>query len=138
MQTKGCARIMAVDAPKRIWSGDRLDGLEEKVDDGFAQVDKRFEKVDEQFKEVDKRFDKVDAGFEKVEGKIESSVKELRGEMGELGKGLREGMNERFDKVDTKFNTLEAKFDKKFDWLIGILLVSVLGILGALIGPNAL
>jgi tetrahydromethanopterin S-methyltransferase subunit G len=67
MQTKGCARIMNVAAPKRIWTGDRLDGLEKKVDKGFAQVDEQFEKVD--------------ARFEKVEGKIESAVKELREEM---------------------------------------------------------
>ena len=58
MQTKGCARIMTVDAPKRICSGDRLDGLEKKVDDGFAQVDKRFEKVEGKIDTLDAKFDK--------------------------------------------------------------------------------
>jgi hypothetical protein len=118
---------MNVDAPRKRWTGDRLDGLDEKVGDGFAQVDKgfeevaeRFEKVDARFEKVDARFEKVDARFEKVEAKIDGGIKELR------------------DKVDSRFDTLDAKFDKKFDWLMGILLVSVLGILGAVIGPNVL
>jgi tetrahydromethanopterin S-methyltransferase subunit G len=111
---------MTVDAPKKRWTGDRLDGLETKVDDGFAQVGKRFEKVD--------------ARFEKVEGKIESAVKELRGEM-----------NERFDKVDAKLVTLDAKFDKKFDrltyyiWGLGAgIITTLIASLAALIGPHVL
>jgi tetrahydromethanopterin S-methyltransferase subunit G len=55
---------MHVIEPREKWTGDRLDGLEKKVDDGFAQVDERF-------KQVDKRFEQVDKRFEKVEGKIE-------------------------------------------------------------------
>ena len=58
MQTKGCARIMTVVAPKqKRWTGERLDGLEQKVDDGFAQVDARFEKVDERFDRLDRKID---------------------------------------------------------------------------------
>ncbi len=59
MQTKGFARIMTVDAPKKIWTGDRLDGLEQKVDKGFAQVDKQFEKVDARFSHLDKKIDRL-------------------------------------------------------------------------------
>jgi tetrahydromethanopterin S-methyltransferase subunit G len=69
---------MNVDAPRKRWTGDRLDGLDEKVGDGFAQVAKQFEKVDER--------------FEKVEGKIESAVKELRADMD----ARFERLNERF------------------------------------------
>ncbi len=120
MQTKGCAKIMAVDAPKKIWTGERLDGLEQKVDKGFAQVDKQFEKVD--------------ARFEKVEGKIERGINGLRGEMGELGKGLREEMGERFDKVDERFdeargemNEVSRYLGKKTDRLTYLLLAAALG-----------
>jgi tetrahydromethanopterin S-methyltransferase subunit G len=58
LQTKGCARIMNVIVPKqKRWTGERLDGLEQKVDDGFAQVDKRFEKVDGRFDRLDRKID---------------------------------------------------------------------------------
>jgi len=60
LQTKGCARIMTVAPPKRIWTGDRLDGLEKKVDDGFAQVDARFEKLEGK---IEARFDSLDERF---------------------------------------------------------------------------
>lgn len=43
------------------WNDDRLDEFRERVDDGFAKVDKRFErlelKVDEGFAGVNTRFD---------------------------------------------------------------------------------
>jgi DNA anti-recombination protein RmuC len=75
----------------------------DKVDERFAEVDKRFDKVDERFAEVDKRFDKVDEQFaevdkrfEKVEWKIESGIKELRGEM-----------NLRFQGLDARFDSLQ-------------------------------
>jgi tetrahydromethanopterin S-methyltransferase subunit G len=58
MQTKGCARIMNVVAPKqKRWTGSRLDDLETKVGDGFAQVDKQFEKVDARFDRLDRKID---------------------------------------------------------------------------------
>jgi tetrahydromethanopterin S-methyltransferase subunit G len=56
---------MTVAAPKKVWTGDRLDGLEKKVDDGFAQVDERFEKVD-------KRFDKVEGKIESLDSKFDT------------------------------------------------------------------
>ena len=59
MQTKSCARFMTVDAPKKRWTGDRLDGLERKVDDGFAQIDKQFEKVEARFSHLDKKIDRL-------------------------------------------------------------------------------
>jgi tetrahydromethanopterin S-methyltransferase subunit G len=68
---------MDVVAPKKRWTGDRLDGLEKKVDEGFAQVGKRFEKVDEQFEEVDKRFDLVDAKFDTLEAKFDKKFDRL-------------------------------------------------------------
>jgi hypothetical protein len=102
---------------ERKWTDHRLDDLAKKVDAGAAQADKPLGEFRGE----------VNARFEKVEGKIEGGIKELRGES-----------NARFDKVEANFKALDAKFDKKFDWLIGILLLSVLGILAAVIGPNVL
>jgi chromosome segregation ATPase len=91
-------------------------GLETKMADGFAQVDKQFEKVDERFAQVDKRFDKVDERFEKVEGKIESGIKELRAEM-----------NLRFQGIDARFDSLQRS-----------LFAATIVIIAAFIGTNAL
>ena len=43
--------------------GQRLDRLERKVDDGFAQVDANFERVDANFRQIDANFKQVDANF---------------------------------------------------------------------------
>jgi len=77
---------MAVMLPREKWTDDRLDDLNKKVDDGFAEtkaemregfarvdgevkdlrrdMDERFDKVDERFDKVDARFDKIDERFE--------------------------------------------------------------------------
>lgn len=46
--------------------GQRLDRLERKVDDGFAQVDANFKQIDANFKQVDANFLTVGAEFSKV------------------------------------------------------------------------
>jgi predicted nuclease with TOPRIM domain len=69
-------------SPRETWTDERLDDLNRKVDQGFAEVktevregfarmEARFEKVDERFKEVDRRFEKVDERFEKVDERFE-------------------------------------------------------------------
>lgn len=87
-----------------------------RVDEKFAEIDKKFEKVDERFDKVDERFDKVDERFDKVEGKIESGIKELRGEM-----------NLRFQGLDARFDSLQRS-----------LLAATIVIIAAFIGTNAL
>jgi hypothetical protein len=42
-QLKSYARLMVVMTPRETWTDQRLDDLNQKVEDGFAQVDKRFE-----------------------------------------------------------------------------------------------
>jgi len=56
---------------RESWTDTRLDGLNEKVDRGFASIDARFEKVDERFDKVDERFEKVDERFDKVDERFE-------------------------------------------------------------------
>jgi chromosome segregation ATPase len=91
-------------------------GLETKMADGFARVDEKFAQVDEKFAEIDKKFEKVDERFDKVEGKIESGIKELRGEM-----------NLRFQGLDARFDSLQRS-----------LFAATIVIIAAFIGTNAL
>lgn len=71
--------------PRERWTDDRLDGLEQKVDNGFARGDSDIRELKS---EMNERFDKVDARFEKVEGKIETGMNELRGEIKEVSRNL--------------------------------------------------
>jgi hypothetical protein len=78
---------MAVTTPRETWTDPRIDDLSKKVNEGFEEADK-----------------KMDDGF----ARVDSDVRELRGEM-----------NLRFDQMD-------VKFDKKFDRLLwGLLAVAV-------------
>ena len=42
-----------MEAMRQSWSDDRLDALNEKVDQGFDQVDRRFAQVDRRFDQVE-------------------------------------------------------------------------------------
>lgn len=67
MQTKGCATIMSVTMPQKNPTDQRLDTLNQRVVDGFAEV-----------------HTKMDAGFER----LDSDIRELRGEMRVLHRAL--------------------------------------------------
>ncbi|MDX6635535.1 MAG: hypothetical protein QOF06_1738 [Solirubrobacterales bacterium] len=104
MQTKGCARIMAV-MPREKWTDDRLDDLNTKVDGGFESVDKRFDKVD-------KRFDKVDENFRELRGEIKSETSGLRGELKSETTQLRGDMKEMRGELNGRLDSLDKKFDR--------------------------
>jgi tetrahydromethanopterin S-methyltransferase subunit G len=72
---------LKMETPMTEWNDDRLDELNERTKEGFADVDKRFA-------EVDKRFDKIDKRFEQVATKDEMA--EIRGQLNRL--------NDRFDR----------------------------------------
>ena len=62
---------------RQSWTDDRLDGLNEKVDQRFDQVDQRFEQVDQRFDQVDQRFDRVGprrAESKATSGRVESEM----------------------------------------------------------------
>jgi hypothetical protein len=86
------------------WNDDRLDELNGRMKEGFAEVDKRFEQVDKRFEQVDQRFEQV-------------ATKE---EMGEI-RGQLNGLNERFDRF--LFILLATCMG-----LLGSFLVAVLGL----------
>ncbi len=73
------------------WTDGRLDDLNDRIGEGFRQVDERFRQVDERFRQVDERFRQVDERFNRVEGEI----KDVRQEV----KELRQEMNARFDSM---------------------------------------
>ena len=77
-----------MEAPMTEWNDDRLHELNERMKDGFAEVDKRFEQVDKRFEQVDKRFEQVDKRFEQVATKEEMT--EVRVQLNRL--------NDRFDR----------------------------------------
>jgi tetrahydromethanopterin S-methyltransferase subunit G len=54
---------MAVMVPREKWTDERLDDLNKKVGDGFADVDVRFDRLEtrmeKQFSEMNQRFDRM-------------------------------------------------------------------------------
>jgi tetrahydromethanopterin S-methyltransferase subunit G len=71
--------------PREKWTDDRLDDLNKKVDQGFADLktetregfarmeanlDLRFGEIARRFDEVDRRFSEVDRRFEDVDGRL--------------------------------------------------------------------
>jgi uncharacterized coiled-coil DUF342 family protein len=105
------------------WNDDRLDELNERVKDGFAEVDKRFA-------EVDKRFDKVDARFVRLEAEVKEGFAKV---------------DERFEKADERFATrnemseLRADFRiliERFDRLYYLVVVTMVSLVGSLLASN--
>jgi tetrahydromethanopterin S-methyltransferase subunit G len=95
---------LKMEAPMTEWNDDRLDELNERVKDGFAEVDKRFEQVDKRFEQVDKRFEQVATKEEMAEVRLQLNR-----------------LNDRFDRF--LFILLAACVG-----LIGSFLVAVLGL----------
>jgi tetrahydromethanopterin S-methyltransferase subunit G len=62
---------LAVLTQATIRIDDRLDGLENKVDRGFAAVDQRFDAVDRRFEAVDRRFDAVDMRLDAMDKRFD-------------------------------------------------------------------
>jgi hypothetical protein len=65
------AAVAEKEAGMTEWNDDRLDEFRERVDDGFAKVDKQFErmelKVDDGFARVDRRFEQIDLRFDALQ-----------------------------------------------------------------------
>lgn len=82
--------------PKEDLLKQRLDGLEKKVDDGFARLDKKIDeglarverKMDDGFAKVDDRFKQVGKTMDDGFARVDSDIRELRGDMNTLKYGL--------------------------------------------------
>ena len=86
MQRVVCEHAVIVEAMRKTWTDDRLDGFVALVDERFDSVDKRFDSVDRQFDSVDQRFREVDRRFDEVD--------------------------KQFDQVDQRFDKVDQRFDK--------------------------
>jgi hypothetical protein len=92
-----------------------LADIAERMDAGFAAVNKRFDAVDERFEKVDQRFDKIDERFEKVDDRFESLRLELRGDIKDL---------------EAKFDGRFGMLARKIDWIVGLIVAAALAVLG--------
>jgi len=61
------------DRARLIRTETRLEALEQRMTDGFSQIDKRFEQVDKRFEQIDKRFEQVDKRFEQADKRFEDN-----------------------------------------------------------------
>lgn len=105
-----------MEAVREIWSDDRLDILDRKVDEGFGSVDQRFEQVDQRFGEVDRRFWEVAERVGRVEGELTE---------------LRTAMNGKFERIGGQLDDLKDQMVRLFALMAGAsctLLAAVLGL----------
>jgi predicted nucleic acid-binding Zn-ribbon protein len=86
-----------MEAVRQMWSDDKLDHLERRVDEGFDRMDREFAKVDTRFEKMEAQFEKIDARFEKMEARFEK-------------------VDERFEKIEDRL----AKIDEKLGGLAAI------------------
>jgi len=70
--TNLAARVVGID--------EKLDQLSASVDKRFEQIDQRFERVDQRFEQVDQRFERVDQQFERVDQQFGAVLKEIAAE----------------------------------------------------------
>ena len=100
-----------MERPMTEWNDDRLDVMNGRMKEGFANVDKRFEQVDKRFEQVDKRFDKVDERFVRLEGE----------------------MKQGFAYADKRMEAGFERINDRLDRLYGLLIVAAAGVIGTLL-----
>ncbi len=108
-----------MEGPMTEWNDDRLDELNERVNEGFAKVDERFIRLEGEMKDgfakVDKRFDQVATRESIADLKAETreSVADLkaetRGSVADL-KGSVAETNERLNRLDVRMDRLYWAF----------------------------
>ena len=95
-----------------------VNGIREALASLESRVEKRFEQVDKRFEQVDRRFEQVDQRFLHLE----------------------ERMDRRFEQVGLRLESIDAKMSRQFVWLAGMLvttLIAMLGTLGAVIAATS-
>jgi len=83
--------------------GERLEGLDQRVTQGFAQVDARFAQVDARFVQVDARFAQIDARFSTIDARfstIDDQLTDVRYELGQVKSAVLENTRMLKQKVD--------------------------------------
>lgn len=100
-----------MERPMTEWNDDRLDELNGRVKDGFAEVDKRFERIDERFDRIDERFEKVDERFIRLEGEMKAG----------------------FTYADRRLNVAFDQLGTRIDRIYYAVLVAAVGVIGSLL-----
>jgi len=105
--------IMAVMMPREKWTDERLDDLNKKVDDGFADTKA----------EMRQGFTRVEGEIKRLDGEVkrlDGDIKRLDGNLGEL----RREINARFEAMDLRFDSLNRS-------LQAIMVAVIIALLGS-------
>jgi t-SNARE complex subunit (syntaxin) len=65
---------LEMERPMTEWNDDRLDELNERVKEGFAEVDERFDKVDERFIRLE---NEMRAGFTHADRRLNAAFEQI-------------------------------------------------------------
>lgn len=103
-----------MEAMRQSWTDDRLDILNRKVDDGFAETGARFDQVERRLDRVDARFEMVEQNFQNVERQF-----------GEVG--------QRLDRLESRLESMQSSSERRFDSLQTALVHAVIGICAAMV-----
>jgi len=79
--------------------GERIDQLTMRMDERFAEIDRKFELIERRFDEIDRKFELIERRFDEIDRKFEL-------------------IERRFDEIDRKFELIERRFaeiDRKFE-----------------------
>ena len=121
-----------MERPMTEWNDDRLDELNGRLKDGFAQVDKRFEQVDKRFEQVDERFEQVDKRFEQVDKRFEQVDKRFE-QVDKRFVRLEGEMKQGFAYADKRMEAGFERINDRLDRLYGVLIVAAAGVIGTLL-----
>ncbi len=89
----------------------RLQIFQERMEQRFALVDQRFGEMDRRFGEIDRRFGEVDRRLGDIDRRLE--------------------------RVDVRMDVLDMKQTRQFQWLVGLLLGTLIAVIGAFGGVIA-
>lgn len=101
------------------WSDDRLDGLSERVDEGFARMDRQFERMDQRFNQVEGlikwRSDENEHRFNRLEA---------------IGTELRAEANSHHEQAQSRIDRLQLSLIVTCGGLLGTLIVTCGTVIG--------
>jgi chromosome segregation ATPase len=120
---------LKMETPMTEWNDDRLDEMNGRMKEGFADVDKRFDKVDKRFDQVDERFVRLESAVKEGFAKVDREMKE----------GFARVENQ-FAKADDRFATREElgevtmelrRLNDRFDRFLFVFLGACVGLVGS-------
>ena len=88
----------------------KIEKLDNKVDEKFDVLDNKIEKLDNK---VDEKFNKVDEKFEKLDNKVDEKFNKV---------------DEKFEKLDSKIEKFRTEFTSQSRWIIGLIVTLIIAI----------